>query len=125
MDTGEIKDVIQTYFDAGYQSDGALMGETLHDAAHIIGIAVDDGAFINWEKNQFLEIVGSNPPGASENGYPYLGEIDSIEFTSENTAVARVRVRVVNTIFTDILSFIRLEGTWKIINKVFAGVPAV
>jgi len=41
---------------------------------------------------------------------------------SEKTA--RVSLRVRDTLFTDILSFIKINGTWKIMAKVLSGVPA-
>jgi hypothetical protein len=119
MDVNEIKKVIQAYFDTGYASDGAGMSEVFHDAAHLYSRG-EDGSLIDWNKDFFIKLVGS---GAPDPGYPRYDEILSIDFTGENTAVARVKVRVQDTIYTDILCFIYLDGKWRIISKVFTGVP--
>ena len=118
MDTKEIEKVIQDYFDAGNTADGEKMANVFHEVAHLY--AVDEqGGLVNWDIDFFSKRVSS-----TELGFPQYNEILSIDFTGENSAVARVKVRVRDTIFTDILSFLRLGGQWKIIAKVFTGVPA-
>ena len=121
MDTNEIREVIQAYFDTGYFSDGEGMSKVFHDAAHLYSRG-EDGNLVDWSKEFFVNLVGS---GSSEPGYPRYDEILSIDFTGENTAVARVKVRVMDTIYTDILCFLRLNGKWGIISKVFTGVRVV
>ena len=74
---------------------------------------------LDWPKEMFLKILAEN-----KTGYPRHDEILSIDFTGENTAVARVKIRVEDTLYTDILSFLRLDGKWGVMAKVFAGVPA-
>ena len=123
MDANEIKKVIQAYFDTGYDADGEGMADVFHDVAHLYSCD-ENGGLINWDKGFFVNIVGTSVPGASENGYPRYDEILSIDFTGENTAVARVKVRVGDTVYTDILSFLRIDGKWGIIAKVFTGAPA-
>ena len=118
MDTKEIEKVIQSYFEAGNTCNGNLMAEIFHEVAHLYAVG-EDGALVNWDIDFFSNRVNSNEPG-----FPIYNEILSIDFTGENAAVARVKVRIKDTLFTDILSFLRIEGEWKIIAKVFAGVPA-
>ena len=123
MDVDGIKKVIQAYFDTGYASDGAGMAEVFHDGSHLYR-AGEDGSLIDWDKKFFVELVGKTEAGDSGPGYPRYDEILSIDFTDENTAVARVKVRVQDTLYTDILCFLRLNGKWGIMSKVFTGVPA-
>ena len=122
MDDNGIKEVIQKYFDASYADDGDAMGETFHDAANLYSLD-DDGMLVVWPKEYFVNLVNSHDTDPANPGYPRDAEILSIDFTSENTAVARVKLRVRETLFTDILSFMRIDGQWAIIAKVFAGVP--
>ena len=122
MDKDGIKKVIQAYFDAGYASDAKGMAEVFHDDAHLYKHD-ENGSLINWDKDFFVNLVGSGPQGPDGPGYPRYDEILSIDFVGESTAVARVKVRVGDTLFTDILCFLRLGGKWQIISKVFAGVP--
>ena len=118
MDSSEIKSVIQTYFDASYENNEEKMMDALSDSAHVYGHD-ENGALRDWDKKTFIKIVGDK----SRSGYPRLNEILGIDFTGENTAVARVKLRVGDTIFTDVLSFIRIDGKWSIISKLLSGVP--
>jgi hypothetical protein len=120
MDTSEIKSVIQNYFDASYEGSGDKMSTVFHSVAHIYGHG-EGGALRDMEKESFVKLVGSH--GAPKPDYKRQDEILAIDFTGENTAVARVKLRVGNTLFTDILSFMRLDNKWAVIAKVFSGVP--
>ena len=118
MDENEIREVIQAYFDSGYTADEKGMSEVFHDGSHLYTIG-KDGELVDWEKEFFVKRVGT-----TETGFPRYNEILSIDFVGEGVAVARVKVRVRDTLFTDILCFVRLNGKWGVISKVFAGVPA-
>jgi hypothetical protein len=122
MDITEIKGIIQTYFDASFESSGEKMAQVFHDAAHIYGHG-ENGALIDMDKEFFVNLVGTPRPDSPESVYPRQDEILSIDFTGENTAVARVKLRVRNILFTDMLCFMRLNGKWGVISKVFSGVP--
>ena len=122
MDSTEIKGVIQTYFDASFESSGEKMAKVFHDAAHIYGHG-ENGALNDMDKEFFVNLVGTPRHDSPESEYPRQDEILSIDFTGENTAVARVKLRVRNILFTDMLCFMRLNGKWGVISKVFSGVP--
>jgi hypothetical protein len=119
--TAAIRDVIQTYFDASYESSGEKMERVFHDAAHIYGRDAD-GSLRDMPKAFFVNMVaGPNPGSAPKPTYARRDEILSLDFTGEHTAVARVQLRVGNTLFTDMLCFMRLAGRWAVIAKVFSG----
>ena len=122
MDSSRIKEVIQAYFDASYEGNAGKMGTVFHDAAHIYGHGEND-ALRDMDKAEFLKLVGMSASNVPKPDYPRQDEILSIDFTGENTAVARVKLRVGTTLFTDILSFMRLDGDWCVIAKVLSGVP--
>ena len=116
-----IESVIQMYFDASFAGDGRKMAEVFHEAAHIYGLD-KNGTLTDWSLSFFVNLVGSSVSSKSM-GLARRETILSLDFTGENTAVARVSLRVRDTLFTDILSFIRLNGKWKIMAKVLSGVP--
>ena len=118
MDLNEIKELLQAYFDTGYAADGTGMAKVFHDGSHLYGRG-DDGELIFWDKDTFVNIIENKEPEYARND-----EIISIDFTGESTAVARVKVRVGDKIYTDILSLMKLDGKWGIIAKVFTSVPA-
>ena len=122
MDVEGVKEVIQAYFDSSYMADGEGMAEVFHDGSHLY-FHGEGGALTDWDKDFFVELVGSKEPGTSESGFPRYDEILSIDFTGEDTAVARVKIRVSDTLYTDILCFMRLNGKWGVMSKVFTGVP--
>ena len=117
-----VESVIQAYFDACFAGDGRKMAEVFHEAAHIYGLD-KDGALTDWTLPFFANLVGSSASSKSM-GLARQEKIHSLDFTGENTAVARVSLRVRDTLFTDILSFIKINGTWRIMAKVLSGVPA-
>ena len=121
MDTSEIKSVIQNYLTACYESSREGFREVLHDAAHVYGI-VEGGGFLDRDKEAFVKYIESVNPDGAKPDFPRQDEVLSIEFTGEETAVVRLKVRVRNIMFTDILSFIRLDGKWTIISKLYSGV---
>ena len=121
MDNTEIKEIIRTYFDASFESSGEKMAQVFHDAAHIYGHG-ENGALNDMDKEFFVNLVGTPGPDALSAEYPRQDEILSIDFTGENTAVARVKLRVRNILFTDMLCFMRISGKWGVISKVYSGV---
>ena len=122
MDEKSLKEAIQVYFNATNESDANEMATVFHDSAHLYQIGTD-GALSDWDKDFFMNIIASGKQEDQGKVFPTYNEILSIDFTSENTAVARVKVRVRDILFTDILSFICLDNRWWIIAKVAAGVP--
>ncbi|MCL2166106.1 MAG: nuclear transport factor 2 family protein [Clostridiales bacterium] len=120
MNTEDIKEIIQFYFDGSYEGSSEKMDKAFHQAAHIYGCAAD-GSLTDWPRDAFVSRVGARPADAPS--YPREDEILSIDFTGENTAVAKVKLRVGNTRFTDVLCLMRLESKWGIIAKMLSGVP--
>ena len=119
MDRKEIELLIQDYFDASYESDGQKIGPVFHDAAHIYRRA-EDGTLMDVDKDAFIERVSS---GKAYESYPRQDEIISIEFTGDYSAVAIVKLRVRETMFTDILAFIKLQDKWSVIAKLASAAP--
>ena len=119
MDTTEIIEVLELYFDGCYEGDGDKITKVFHDSAHVYGHA-PDGSLSDTPKADFVKLVSSMPDGTPS--YPREDKIISIDFTGENTAIAQVQIRVFNTLFTDMLCFMRVDGKWGVIAKVYSGV---
>ena len=107
-----IDKVIQRYIDGARSGKGDDMKPAFHEGATIFGYAGDDlfagpiqGLF-DWNDN--------NGP-ASE----LKARIASIDLTG---TIATVRLELDNwtgTRFTDLFTLLKVDGEWKIINKVF------
>ena len=60
---------------------------------------------------------------AGSSHLPQAGRNHLHRLTGEHIAVARVKLRVGNTLYTDVLSFMELDEKWAVIAKVLSGVP--
>ena len=121
MDRKEIENVIQRFFDASYAADPEKMATVFHSEFQFFGFD-KDGNLVKKSKDSFLDGYRANAKDPTWPDFPRVNEIISIDFTGENAAVSRTKVRIRNTLYTDIFSFMRLNGEWRIISKVAAGV---
>ena len=119
MDKAAIKELMQIYFDANYEADAQKIASVFHPQSHIFG-RDENGELIDFDKESFVKLIDSLSP---ETG-PRIDEILSMDFIGEHAAVCRVRLRVGDIIYTDIISLMQLGGKWGIISKVYAGAPA-
>ncbi len=122
MDRKAIERVIQNFFDASYAADPEKMSGVFHSEMQFFGFD-RDGNLVKRSKDSFVDGYRANAKDPAWPDFPRVNEILSIDFTGENTAVSRTRVRIRNTLYTDIFCFMRLGGEWRIIAKVASGVP--
>jgi len=123
MDEKGLKEAIQKYFDSSNESNAGAMAEVFHESAHLYMVG-QDGKLLDWDQEFFINRIKSRKESPAGHVFPVQNEILSIDFTSDDTAVVRLKIRVGDVLYTDILSFIRLDGTWWIISKLATGVPA-
>lgn len=124
MDTTleDLKTAILAYFDALERSDAALIGSLFHEKA--LYAATTGGDIRFWSMDHYLPIVAGRPSFAAE-GKTHDGRILSISLAGDAAACAMVQMTLMGRHFTDILSFVRQEGQWKIAAKVFDSVPVL
>ena len=120
MDRIGIEKVIQIYFDASFEGSREKMHRVFRPEAHIYGITEGDSTLVDMPRDIFAEMVGSTPRVADP-GKVRKDEIHFIEFSSEHAAVAKVSLLVHNTHFTDFLTFVYLDGEWRVIAKLYYG----
>ena len=122
MDSSNINEVIRNYLDACYESNVEKFRQVLHSS---INLYKNDGAggLMTIPFEGFIEIIESSYKSSPTPNFPKQDEIVSIDYSDDDTAVARVKVRVGKIMFSDILSLLRLDGKWMIVSKVFAGKP--
>lgn len=113
---GEVRELLQCYFDGLYQSDVDALRRALHPRA--IYVCATDRELVYRDMDEYLPIVAARPSPASRNEVR-KDFIDAIDFAGPNTARARVRCSVGDRDFVDFLTLIRSEGRWSIISKVF------
>lgn len=112
----EVVTVLGDYFDGLHHSDADKLGRVFHPQA--IYACGTEGSLTHLTMDQYLPMVAKRPSPASR-GEPRRDRIVSIEFAGPVTAFARVECAIGEKRFTDCLSFIRLDGHWRLIAKVF------
>ena len=108
--------VVEDYINSAYESDGATMRKIFDDDARVTGYI--NGKLIRQTKEDWAEFVEKNIPSPKEKGKIKDYDILMGDF-GEETAVVKVKSEYINIMFTDTLSFLKIDGNWKIYNKVF------
>jgi Putative lumazine-binding len=112
----EIVEVLGVYFDGLYHSDTKRLGRVFHPKA--IYACATEGKLLHLGMDEYFPIVDKRPSPASRNEVR-RDRIVSIEFAGPVTAFARVECAIGPKFFTDLLTFVRIDGRWRIISKVF------
>lgn len=104
------------YFDGLYLGDTVRLKRVFHPGAQYV--CASDGSLTRLSMDAYFPVVEARPSPASRSE-PRADRILSIEFAGPVTAVVRAECAIGPKRFTDFLSFIRLDGEWRIIAKVF------
>ncbi|OQW55097.1 MAG: hypothetical protein A4S14_00195 [Proteobacteria bacterium SG_bin9] len=112
----ELTAAIGTYFDGLYFSDTAKLRAVFHPYA--LYACATEGTLTYLTMDEYFPIVDARPSPASRNE-PRADKILSIEFAGPVTARACLNCAIGPKFFTDYLTFVKLDGRWQIISKVF------
>lgn len=118
MDAGfqEIADQLQVYFDGLYHSDTKRLARVFHPQA--IYACATEGKLLYLTMDEYFPVVDKRPAPASRHE-PRTDRIVSIDFAGPVTAIAKVNCAIGPKVFTDLLTFVKLDGRWQIMSKVF------
>ena len=111
-----VRQVAQLYLDALYHGDVELFRSVFHRDARLFSSS--DGSMLALDLETYLAIVLGRPSPASRDD-PRLDEILSIEISSPTTVHVRVRCAYLPKRFTDELTFVWLDGRWRLVAKVW------
>ncbi len=117
---GEILAVLQDYFDGFYASDVDKLKGVFHPNCHLIsatgGPLVDDPM-----DAVYARVAGRRPPAADKQ--KRLDRVLSIDKSGPEAALAKVQIAIGPRLYTDYLNFLRIDGRWQIISKIYSHVP--
>ena len=114
-DDRAIRETIQVYFDAMFESDSSKVFDAFHESAKITGYIA--GELVEMSVSDFASFVSTQPSAKSAGEPPFL-EVVSLSIAGD-TAVALVRDDYIGNRYLDTLSFLRCDGGWLIYNKLF------
>jgi hypothetical protein len=109
-------DAVDVYFRALHACDVSLLDRVFHPASTLFD--VDEGVVTVDPFPAWREVVANRPSPASV-GQAREEEVVAIDWLSENSASVRVRLRVLDEIFVDHLSFVLGPHGWQIVAKVW------
>lgn len=119
MSTGQydfavIASLLQDYFDGLYEADTEKLRRVFHEDVFL------KAPGLRRSREEWLDAVDSRPVPRLE-GHPYAFNILSIEVIGEQ-AMAKVECPLLGHYYIDYLGFLKENGIWKIVNKMYAEV---
>ena len=113
------KDVVELYLNACYEGSAEMIKQAFHESAHLYSLD-ENKALSDQPRDEFAQLIAT-PPSAKSVNAPREEEILFIDFSSEDTAVAKVATLAHGISFTDYLFLARIQGEWKIVSKFYTG----
>ena len=108
---------LQSYLQGHATGDGAYMRQAFLPTAHIEGIR--DGKFLSWTADEYIAWFKGTPPADEAQRKRWIDSVD----VSGNAAMARVTLDYPSGTFTDYFVLLKVDGEWKIANKVWTRNP--
>jgi hypothetical protein len=114
-DTRALTAIAKTYFDAAYEMDAEKFASIFHRSCAVTRVG-DDGNVSVTPLEAWLEGVRSMKAPKLQ-GLERHDEILSIDVARE-IALLKLKLQIPPRYFTDMLSCLKVNGTWKIVQKV-------
>ena len=114
-DVSALRALAQTYFDAAYEMDAGKFASILHPSSSVTKIGEDGGVSVTPIATWLAAVRSAKAP--KQQGFDRDDHILSIDVENE-LALMKVKLQVPPRVFTDMLSCLKVHGTWKIVQKV-------
>jgi hypothetical protein len=115
----ELVQAMQLYFDGFYNGDVETLRKVFHPDCHLI--SGTGGTLANDPMEAvYARVRGRASPSSA--GQPRYDRILSIDLAGPETALVTCRIAIAPKLFTDYLNFVKLDGEWRIVSKVYTWV---
>ena len=114
----EIQQVLDLYFEGVYRGDIEKLRQAFHPNALLFGEVNQSPYFKTLE--DYLDIV-KNRESPAEKGEEFSMEAKGIDILG-NLAIAKASLQVLNYDYRDLLSLVKTDGRWQIVNKSFMNI---
>ena len=105
---------LEAYLRGHATGDAAYIRQAFLPTAHVEGIR--DGKLLSWTADEYIARFKGSPPADEGQRKRWIDSID----ISGNAAMARVTLDYPAGTFTDYFVLLKVDGEWKIANKVWA-----
>lgn len=114
-DEAAIRLTVQYYFDGGKHRDSLTLRKAFHPDARML--FARDGKLAVVPIGEYITRVGSEQlePGEVDSTERKVVSVDVVG----DAAVAKLELKRPNTILTDYMSLLKVDGRWLIVNKIF------
>lgn len=112
--------MIEIYFEGLHQADSTILAPVFHDEARYVNATAGDN--MNYDMPTYFDIVDHRTSPADRDE-ERDGRILSISFGDDRIAFVVARSTMFGRDYLDYLTLIAIDGTWKIIAKVFSYTP--
>jgi hypothetical protein len=110
----EIEDVVKDYFRGYLKAEADRVGRAFHQDARLM--AADEGKLDRTEVRDWLESLRARrEKGDLREAATEIAGVDS----TGDAAVVKAVLRFQKFQFTDYLSLLKLDGQWRIVNKIY------
>jgi len=106
------------YFIGSYEGDLNKLNRIFHSGALLFG-DVKGQPYAKTLK-EWLDVV-AHRQSPKDSGKPFKGDILNIKVVN-SVAIAEVQVKAYDMLYHDFLSLHRIDGNWRIVNKIMSGV---
>jgi Putative lumazine-binding len=106
----------QTYFDGLHDGDADKIATVFLPSSALTHVSGNELKVM--PRDEWLDWV-RNRPSSKANGLAREDHILTIDLISETLAHVKVKCQIPPRYFTDILSFVKLDGKWLVAQKVF------
>ena len=117
-DEQAIRAAAQTYLDGLYDGDGAKLESSFLPTSALTSVGAD-GKVTVTPRDAWIEAV-RNRPSPKTSGLERGAAILSVDQSSPTTALVKLRCQLPPRYFTDYLVFLKVDGSWRVAQKVFA-----
>lgn len=116
-DIKAIEAVTRTYLDGLYEGDVDKLAHAFHETSALT-TAREDGTLQIVSRGEWREAV-RNRPSPKAAGLQRDDHILTIDLVGPTLALVKVKCQIPPRYFTDLLSFLKVESQWRIVQKVF------
>jgi hypothetical protein len=114
-DVSALRSIAQAYFDAAYDMDAEKFASIFHPSSSVTKVGEDGNVSVTPIATWLAAVRNMKAP--KQQGFERDDQILSIDVEKE-LAVLKVKLQVPPRVFTDMLSCLKVHGTWKIVQKV-------
>jgi hypothetical protein len=116
-DAEAVRAAVHQYFRGHATGDPAEMRKAFHPTAHIEGIR--DGKFVSWTADEYAGNFRGKPAADESSRQRTIDHVD----VAGTAAMVRATLVHGATTFTDYFVLLKINGEWRIANKVYSSRP--